>query len=152
VLAYNRVASAAGSEAGGRTESASAREGGAAERGEEVVAREPRPRRRVALARDPEDLFWRGYRLYWQRRYADALDFLDAAVELRGNDARFWYYKALAERALGEAGEAAASVRRANALREQNSPPLDLIGVALERVQGPDRRFLNGPLNPAAAD
>jgi tetratricopeptide (TPR) repeat protein len=110
--------------------------------------REAGPGRRVLRASDPEDVFWRGYRLYWQRRYQDALDMLDAAVELRGNDARFWYYKALAERALGQDRAALESVRQANLLRQQNSPSFDLIGVALERVQGPDRRFLNGPLGP----
>jgi tetratricopeptide (TPR) repeat protein len=117
-----------------------------------LARQETRLGRRVLRASDPEDLFWRGYRLHWERRYLDALDMLEAAVELRGNDARFWYYKALTEKALGQDRAAVESVRRANVLRQQNSPSFDLIGVALERVQGPDRRFLNGPLNPGASE
>jgi tetratricopeptide (TPR) repeat protein len=103
---------------------------------------EGRPARRP-LRGDPEALFWRAYQQYWNRRYEDALETLDAAISINGKDARYWYYKALAERALGYGREAVEAARRAVALRQQNQPGLDLIGTALERVQGPDRQFLN---------
>jgi hypothetical protein len=109
-----------------------------------AVMAELRPSvRRPLRVGDPDTLFWTGYRLYWEHRYPEALDYLDAAVALRANDARYWSFKALAERALGEAVAAAESVRKAAALRRQNLPRLDVLGAALERVQGPDRRFLN---------
>jgi hypothetical protein len=106
-----------------------------------------RAARRMPTAGDPDALFWRGYGLYWEGRYADALEYLEGAVALRGQDPRYWSYKALAERKLGYDREASASARQAVALRLQNRPGSADVGTVLERVQGPDRVFLN-----AAAD
>ena len=63
-----------------------------------------------------EDVFWRGYELFWQRRYAAALEHFRAAITLQEADARFWSFKALAERALGkaEAARASAEIGRAH--------------------------------------
>src|SRR5262249_41579908 len=41
---------------------------------------------------DAPELFWKGYRLYWQRDYTEALRYFEAATRLADNDARFWYY------------------------------------------------------------
>jgi hypothetical protein len=98
---------------------------------------------RPRVRRDPDVPFWRGYNLYWQRQYPAALAEFVAAVELRDNDARYWYYKALAERAVGLEAEALASLRRAAEWRSRNSPALDAVLGSLERVQGPDRLFIN---------
>ncbi len=114
-----------------------------ADRQEEPATR--RGVRRVARASDADALFWYGYRLYWEGRYGDALEYLDGAVSLRGQDPRYWSYKALAERKLGYDREAAASARQALELRQQNRPGTATLGTVLERVQGPDRQFLNGP-------
>jgi tetratricopeptide (TPR) repeat protein len=94
--------------------------------------------------RDADAIFWRGYELYWAGRYEEALELFDEAVEARGDDARYWYYRALTEKVLGIADEAAESVKQAIELRRLGKPGLDLIGLALERVQGPDRAFING--------
>src|SRR5207245_2269554 len=110
---------------------------------------EGEPRQHEVLAElrkvDPEILFWRAYRLYWGRRYAEALTTLDAALAQRDSDARCWSYKALALRALGRTQEAAQAARRAADLRRRSGRDVELIGRALERVQGTDRQFLNDP-------
>lgn len=95
-------------------------------------------------AANADALFWRGYQLYWQKSYDEALDYFDAAVESPAQDARYWSYKALTEKALGLDRQAAESVRQATALRRLNLPQGNLLPSALERVQGPDRDFLNG--------
>ena len=64
---------------------------------------------------------------------------------MNGQDARFWYYKALAERALGAAEKAEASAARGRELHAALRPKADLVAAALERVQGQERRFLNAP-------
>ena len=90
-------------------------------------------------------VFWVGYRSYWQGDYDQALAGFDSAVRLDDEDARFWYYKALAERALGEMEKAEASAKRGRELHAARRPKADLVGAALERVQGQERRFLNAP-------
>jgi hypothetical protein len=112
-----------------------------------MVARE-NGNRRPRVRRDPDVPFWRGYNLYWQRQYPAALAEFVAAVELRDNDARYWYYKALTERAVGLEAEALASLRRAALWRSRNSPALDVVLGSLERVQGPDRLFINSVRAP----
>ncbi|HVS37236.1 MAG TPA: hypothetical protein VMS17_16865 [Gemmataceae bacterium] len=95
--------------------------------------------------------FWIGYRSYWQGDYDRALASFDAAVRVNDQDARFWYYKALAERALGEMDNAEASAKRGRELHAALKPKADLVGAALERVQGQERRFLNAPEVVSAA-
>jgi tetratricopeptide (TPR) repeat protein len=113
--------------------------------GKEAVAREPVPDLSGLGPRDAEGIFARARRLYWDGEYAEALSNLRKAVALRELDARFWSFKALAERALGEREAAVASARRAAALRKLDLPDPDTFGVSLERVQGAERRFLNAP-------
>ncbi len=72
-----------------------------------------------------------------------ALALLIRATELDAQDARYWYFRALAERALGQMRMAKDSARRAAALRILHRPDETEIGLALERVQGAERRFLN---------
>jgi len=71
------------------------------------------------------------------------LALLIRATELNPQDARYWYFRALAERALGEMEMARDSARRAAALKVLHRPDETEIGLALERVQGAERRFLN---------
>jgi tetratricopeptide (TPR) repeat protein len=97
---------------------------------------------------DPDLLFWRGYKLYWQREYPAALETFTAAIEGRDDDARYWYYRALAERALGLQADAINSLRQAALWRSRNSPAPDALFGSLERVQGPDRLFLNSVRPP----
>jgi tetratricopeptide (TPR) repeat protein len=93
---------------------------------------------------DPEALFEQGYSLYWEGRYQEALDSLEIAVQLRQDDARLWYFKALCERALGLYPQAAASARQGRASPALSLNDMDRLHTALERVQGADRRFPAG--------
>ena len=54
---------------------------------------------RDAKPDEGDRLFWVGYRSYWQGDYDKALVSFDGAVRIDDRDARFWYYKALTERA-----------------------------------------------------
>jgi hypothetical protein len=84
-----------------------------------------------------------------------ALALLIRATELDAQDARYWYFRALAERALGQMRMAKYSALRAEALKILHRPDETEIGLALERVQGAERRFLNEavsePLTPESA-
>ncbi len=94
---------------------------------------------------EADRLFWVGYRSYWRGDFDKALVSFDAAVRIDDGDARFWYYKALTERALGDFDRADASVRRGRLLHAADRARAGLVSAALERVQGADRRFLNTP-------
>jgi hypothetical protein len=87
-------------------------------------------------------LFWAGHALYWRGEHEEALVRFEAAVKLSGRDARFWYFKGLTESALGEERRSAESLGRAVELHLEGSPRADLIGIALERVQGAERARL----------
>jgi Flp pilus assembly protein TadD len=107
---------------------------------------EPAPRRvarRTPRTGDPDAFFWRAYKSYWAGNYKDALENLEDAVALRGQDPRYWSYKALAERKMGYDRDAEASAQQARILRQQNQRGSADLGTVLERVQGPDREFLN---------
>jgi hypothetical protein len=92
------------------------------------------------------EYFWRGYRLYWQRDYAGALEYFDAAVERDREDARFWYYKGLAELSLGKQDAASRAIARGAELQHEMKPNAVQIGNALERVQGPERALIRAAL------
>jgi hypothetical protein len=110
---------------------------------------------RLRRAKDPSALYWRARSLYWQGDVEMALALLIRATELDAQDARYWYFRALAERALGQIRMAKYSALRAEALKILHRPDETEIGLALERVQGAERRFLNEavgePLTPESA-
>ncbi|MFO0929969.1 MAG: hypothetical protein U0736_23590 [Gemmataceae bacterium] len=88
---------------------------------------------------DADRLFWKGYDLYWRGNTNTALTLFEATVELDAKDARYWYYRALAEFTLGLTAAAEASLAKAVDLHTRNLPEPHLISQALERVQGPVR-------------
>jgi hypothetical protein len=92
-------------------------------------------------ATDAPGLYWLGLRLYGERDHAEALAHFEAASFV-ADDARYWYFRALSERALGDLEAARASARRGNELERRGLPRADLLGPALERVPGPLRRWL----------
>jgi hypothetical protein len=100
----------------------------------------------IPVAGTPDSLFSEGLTAYWDGDAARASEILHAAVAANPNDARFWYFKALAERAAGNAEEALASARRGAALQVLHAPDASQLAMALERVQGPDRQFLRSAL------
>lgn len=76
-----------------------------------------------------------GYHAYWSADYKGALENLDRAVETHQGDARFWYYKGLAEIGLGQIENAERSFSRAVELHAQR-PSDSVIARSLQRVQG----------------
>jgi hypothetical protein len=64
---------------------------------------------------DALGLYARAVRAYGYRDYQEADDLAWAALQLHDQDARFWYVKALCERALGEHDAALASARQGTA-------------------------------------
>jgi tetratricopeptide (TPR) repeat protein len=87
-------------------------------------------------------LYDAGHAAYWSGAYQQAAEYLTAATANNPHDARAWTYLALARWALGQdqAGREAARRGAAAAAEypEQNAGLL----AALERVQGPARRWL----------
>ena len=102
-------------------------------------------------AKDAERLFWQGCRYYWQGETEEALAHVEAATELFENDARFWYYRSLAEAALGQDRRAGASLKQAVDLHLRGLPAASSISQALERVQGEPRMQLRQALEQARA-
>jgi tetratricopeptide (TPR) repeat protein len=102
--------------------------------------------------KDAERLFWRGYSLFWRGEHQEALSLFEAAAELYRDDARFWYFRSLAEDGLGQKKESEDSLKKAVDLHRQGKPSAALIGQALERVQGEARLRMRKALDaPAAA-
>lgn len=96
----------------------------------------------ITADRTAASLYTEARSLYWRGEAEEAGRLLSAAVQREPRDATLWYYKALAERAEGRAKEAAESARRGAALELLNPTAAPLLGLALERVQGDDRKFL----------
>ncbi|QDV36306.1 tetratricopeptide repeat protein [Tautonia plasticadhaerens] len=81
------------------------------------------------------------YESYWSGRYAEAAARLRGLVEADPDDARAWYFLALSERASGAPARAEASLRR-GAVAESRGGSGREVSLALTRVQGPDRQWL----------
>lgn len=94
-------------------------------------------------AKDAPDLFWRGYRAYYRGDVHVALEHFKAATKLADDDARYWYYLALSERAFGNEEAAEKAVRRAVQLQAEAKPSPDDVALTLERVQGEPRAWLS---------
>ena len=73
---------------------------------------------------------------FWKGDYQTALTQFDTAVELAGDDARFWYFKGLSEKALG-IDDAVDSLARAVTLDLEAAPSAKRqISESLQRIQG----------------
>jgi hypothetical protein len=103
----------------------------------------PKP---ITPMRTSASLYQEAVSLYWHGDSAAALERFSAAVERDSQDAATWYYKALTERSLGKLTEAKESARRGAALETLNRTANSQVGLALERVQGPDRKFLRSAM------
>lgn len=60
---------------------------------------------------DAARLYGRGYTLYWEGKYEQALSLLEASCALDNSDARAWYYRSLAEWALQDKAQADESLK-----------------------------------------
>ncbi|MFO0879068.1 MAG: hypothetical protein U0840_17125 [Gemmataceae bacterium] len=102
---------------------------------------------RGMTAKDAEPLFWKGYRFFWENKMVEAQAQFEAATSLFENDARFWYFRSLAESALGLTTAADTSLAQAVELHRRGLPQAELISKSLERVQGEPRMRLREALD-----
>jgi tetratricopeptide (TPR) repeat protein len=100
-----------------------------------AVEARPTPAQR-ALA---QEFYGLGVHGYWSREYASAVDQLTQACRLDPNDARPWYFRGLAEQALGKREAALASFAMATRLVASGTADRHALAKALERVQGSQR-------------
>ena len=63
---------------------------------------------------------------------------------MSSGDARYWYFRGLAESATGDTRAAEKSITRGANLEREGSPDVRTVGIAMYRVQGPSRHYLNG--------
>jgi len=94
-------------------------------------------------AAEAAQLYRRGQDSYWEGKYQQALMQLQAAIQLNPEDARFWYYKGLAEMKLNRRQEALKSFEKALDLHSRGKPGSDAIKESLQRVQGPMRDWFH---------
>ena len=85
-----------------------------------------------------------GCDLFWSNRFPEALAAFNKAINFSDGDARFCYFKGLAEMALGDAKAGEASIPQGAQLEHEKKPDSREIGFALVRVQGSTRRYLEG--------
>lgn len=90
-------------------------------------------------------LYSNAYNLYWSRRYQEALVHF-AAATLVADDARSWIYRGLSEAAVGDEEAGVRSIRRGWDLANSGRGASGL-SRALERVQGPQRHWLESLRN-----
>lgn len=102
-------------------------------------AREYRP---VPTSANAERLYADALWLFWEDNFESAREHLAAAILLSPRDARLWYYRALSERALGDDRAANHSAENGAALQVTGATDKCQILAALERIQGPDRKYL----------
>ncbi|MFO0948698.1 MAG: hypothetical protein U1D30_22705, partial [Planctomycetota bacterium] len=83
-----------------------------------------------------------------------AIRALDNAIQNYPRDARYFYYRALALRRMGEAAKAKEDAARGWALERQEHPTPYEVSQALERIQGGDRFWLSAQRStkPAGKD
>ncbi len=109
------------------------------------------PGRRMPRALDDEDAetaqsFQRGYAAYWEGKYRLALVHLHAAIRRKPEDARFWYYRGLAEMELNQRQQAMQSFETALDLHRRGKPGHGAITESLARVQGPMQEWFSKAL------
>jgi hypothetical protein len=93
----------------------------------------------------------RGRAAYLRRGYGEARAYLTHAVKLNGGDARFWYFKALAELAMERRDLANASALHGKELEGRGLPAGASIRQALQGVPEAAREFLAAVRTPAGA-
>ncbi len=90
-------------------------------------------------------LYGKALDAYWDKDHRAALEMFWILVSNEPGDSRFWYYKALTERAMGDATAARGSAQRGAALEYLDPEQAKMVNNVLERVQGLDRQFLREP-------
>jgi tetratricopeptide (TPR) repeat protein len=113
----------------------------------DLVRNHPGLRRAESLAGpnpvEAEKHYAAGLNFYFDRDYAAAEKELLAAVDNDSQDARYYYYLALARLALNRRRQALEDLDQGATLEAMNKPAPAVVSAALERVQGPVRRLVN---------
>jgi tetratricopeptide (TPR) repeat protein len=107
---------------------------------EEIQPESARPRRvdeAVAMK-----AYSAGYDLYCSGQPQEALTAFQKAIEFSDGDARIMYFKGLTELALGDEAAAQSSIGQAARLENRSMPDTHTVGLALVRIQGPVRRYI----------
>lgn len=100
------------------------------------------PQASPAEARVASEMYSIAFHAFWSGAYRQALEQLEQAVRVNGQDARIWYYKGFTEAALGDGEAAHRSLACAVRLHRRAKADARSINVALERIQGDLRREL----------
>ncbi|HEV3146140.1 MAG TPA: tetratricopeptide repeat protein, partial [Gemmataceae bacterium] len=95
-----------------------------------------------------ERLFGTGMRLYFAHQFSAAETQLLEAIKNNPNDARYYYFLGLSRVPQGKTDEAEKVLWRAVALERQGMPDTDAVNTYLERVQGPERNWINRVRRP----
>jgi hypothetical protein len=90
-----------------------------------------------------EKLYGEGLTAYFEGRWSDAETALSASTRADAADARRWYFLGLARWARGNSSAAAAAFRTGAEWEARNAPNSNMVGNALERIQGPARQELD---------
>jgi hypothetical protein len=90
-----------------------------------------------------EQHFGLGLHQYWARQYKAAEEQFKQAITYFDQDARYFYYRGLAEHAQKKRDRAIYSFEQGARLEAANRPTVSEINASLERVQGDLRVYLN---------
>jgi hypothetical protein len=92
--------------------------------------------------KDALECYQRGRSAYLRRDYSNAGAYLAHAVKLNDQDARFWYFKGLAELARYDEKHAKISVLRGKSLEARSMPAQEKVQLSLKGVPEEAREFL----------
>jgi tetratricopeptide (TPR) repeat protein len=90
-----------------------------------------------------ERLFGTGTRLYFAHQFVEAEAQLVESVKNNPNDARTYYFLALARLPQGKIALAQEDLQHAVALEQQGMPDRATVNSSFERIQGPERQWIN---------
>jgi hypothetical protein len=106
--------------------------------------RRPRPR---PLDEDGADYHYeQGRQAFWSKQCRRALWYFDDAVALNSSEPLYWYYRGLTHLAMGNERRASYDVRVGadlEKIKRRRKESIDYLLRALERLQGPQRLWLN---------
>ena len=90
-----------------------------------------------------ERLFGTGTRLYFAHQFAEAEAQLVESAKNNPNDARTYYFLALSRLPQGKIALAQEDLQHAVALEQQGLPDRATVNSCFERIQGPERQWIN---------
>jgi|LSQX01.2.fsa_nt_gb tetratricopeptide (TPR) repeat protein len=91
-----------------------------------------------------KDHFIHGYHAFWRGDYKSALDRFDNAVQCNPREAKYWYYRALTFKQMGNEGRAQADALLGAKVEQRGAGVRKPLDVSFSRVQGDLRQWLEG--------